>query len=209
MPERRTDPLVPVLGIAVSIVTIAAVGFVFYPRISRWFAPSRDSVVGAPLAPTVAVPVWVCGTVDGVALMLASNPDGGAEGALAGALEGGPYHFLTLTVYNFDGPETYRLAIPEAGLVSPEGGPNVISAFGRRKTDISPHLRGVLDGLGAVRELAVPKGRSGQLLLVVPADPERRTAFVTGPLRFVRRELERQVLASWRQRPDLDEFKDF
>lgn len=209
MPEPRTDPLVPVLGVAVSIVMIAAVGFIFYPRISHWLAPSRDSVVGAPPSPTTAVPVWVCGTEKGVALMLESSPDGGADSALAGALAGGPHFFLTLTVYNFDGPETYRLGLPEAGLVSPEGGPNVIGAFYRRKPDAPPHLRGVLDGLGAVREVAVPKGRSGQLLLVVPADPSRRTAFVTGPIRFVRRELERQVLASWRQHPDLEEFKDF
>jgi hypothetical protein len=77
------------------------------------------------------------------------------------------------------------------------------------RPDAGEALLTVLRGLGAVARLEVAKGRSGQALLVTEGDPRRRTAFVSGDLRFERRELQRRVLASWQNRPDWEEFNDF
>jgi hypothetical protein len=207
--RERSDPLVPLLGLAVTIVVVGAFGVVFYPRIARWLGPHEESVVGEPPSPTATVPVWISRTSDGVALVLEADWDGGTARALDRALEGGPYRYLRLSVYNFAREAGYLLELPRAGFVSPEGGEPVRPAAFVLRADAGEHLRAVLRGLGAVARLEVAKGRSGHALLVTQEDPRRRTAFVSGDLRFERRELQRRVLASWQNRPDWEEFNDF
>ena len=207
--RERSDPLVPLLGLAVALVVLGAFGVVFYPRVVRGLGPHEASVVGEPPSPTATVPVWISHTEDGVALMLEADWDGGTARALDGALEGGPYRYLRLSVYNFAREESFLLELPRAGFASPEGGEPARPAVFVLRPDAAEHLQAVLRGLGAVARLEVAKGRSGYALLVTPEDPQRRTAFVSGELRFERRELQRRVLASWQKRPDWEEFNDF
>jgi hypothetical protein len=204
MPERK-DPMLPLLATAVSLVLVAS-AFHFYPRISQWIGPRVDAVSGEHEAGDVAVPVWVCRGVDGVGLLLSA--DGHAEG-LDDAFAGGPYRLLTLRVYNFAREEPFDLALPEKGFLSPEGGDPALPAASLVKGDIPATLRPVLLALGAVPALRVPKGHAGKALLAVRGDPSRRTAFVSGPLTFERRELERRALARFEQRPDRKQFEEF
>jgi len=207
--RERTDPLVPLLGLAVALVVVGAFGVVFYPRFVRWLGPHEASVVGEPPSPTATVPVWISRTQDGVALVLEADSDVGTARALDLALEGGPYSYLRLSVYNFAREAEFLLELPRAGFASPEGGEPARPAAFVLRPDASEHLQTVLRGLGAVARLEVAKGRSGHALLVTEGDPRRRTAFVSGELRFERRELQRRVLASWQKRPDWEEFNDF
>jgi hypothetical protein len=197
--RERSDPLVPLLGLAVALVVVGAFGAVFYPRLVRWLGPHRASVVGQPPSPTATVPVWISRTEDGVALVIEADWDPGTAPALDRALEGGPHRYLRLSVYNF----------AHEGFASPEGGDPARPAAFLLRPDAAEHLRAVLRGLGAVRHLEVAKGCSGHALLVTAADPRRRTAFVSGKLRFERRELQRRVLAAWQNKPDWEEFNDF
>ncbi len=215
MPERheppppraraRTDPLLPLLASAVSLILVAAV-FHFYPRVSRWLGPDVPSVVGEALSPGDAVPVWVCRGVDGVGLLLRGTRD---DDGLGDAFEGGPYRFLTLHVWNFARDEPFVLNLPEGGFVSPEGLDPALPAARLVKGDVPPRLRPLLLGLGAVTSLRVPKGHAGQALLAVRGDPAKRTGFVSGALTFERRELERRTLAQFERRPDRKQFEDF
>jgi hypothetical protein len=207
--RERSDPLVPLLGLAVALVVVGAFGVVFYPRVVRWLGPHEASVVGEPPSPTATVPVWISHTEDGVALVLEADWDKGTARVLDGALEGGPYRYLRLSVYNFAREGVFLLELPRAGFVSPEGGEPARPAAFVLRADAAEHLQAVLRGLGAVARLEVEKGRSGHALLVTAEDPQRRTAFVSGELRFERRELQRHVLASWQKRPDWEEFNDF
>jgi len=204
MAERK-DPMLPLLATAVSLVLIASV-FHFYPRISRWLGPSVDAVVGDHEAGDVPVPVWVCRGIDGVGLMLAA--DGHTEG-LEHAFAGGPYHLLTLHVYNFARDEPFELTLPEKGFLSPEGGEPAVPAAALLPSDAPASIRPVLLALGAVPSLRVEKGHAGKALLAVRADPAKRTAFVAGPLTFERKELERKTLARFEQRPDRKQFEEF
>ena len=207
--RERSDPLVPLLGLAVALVVVGAFGVVFYPRVMRWLGPREASVVGRPLSPTATVPVWISRTEDGVALVLEADSDAGTARALDGALDGGPYRYLRLTVYNFAHEGSFVLELPRKGFASPEGGEPARPAAFVVRPDAAEHLRAVLRGLGAVARLEVAKGFRGHALLVTAADPGRRTAFVSGELRFERRELRRRVLASWQKKPDWEEFNDF
>jgi len=198
--------LLPFLATAVFTVVVGAIAIVFWPRVAAWVDANGAVVVQAPPSPTETVPVWVCRTADGVALIL--EPGDANEERLNGALEGGPYHYLRLTVYNFDRPTSFVLDLPSAGLASPEGGPNARPAAALVPAGTEEHLRVVLRGLGAVERLAVERGRAGQALLVVPKDPSRRTAFVHGDLRFERREVQRIALAAWRRKPDLEQLRN-
>lgn len=207
--SERADPLVPLLGLAVAFVVLGAFGVVFYPRIARWLGPHEASVVGEPPSPTATVPVWISRTADGVALVIEADWDPGTAPDLDRGLEGGPYRYLRLSVYNFAHEGPFALNLPPQGFASPEGGEPARPAAAVLRVDAPAHLRAVLRALGAVERLEVAKGRSGHALLVTVADPQRRTAFVSGELRFERRELQRQVLASWQRRPDWEEFNDF
>ncbi|HEX5138637.1 MAG TPA: hypothetical protein VFY93_16820 [Planctomycetota bacterium] len=204
MAERK-DPMLPLLATAVSLVLIASV-FHFYPRVSRWLGPSVDAVVGDHEAGDVAVPVWVCRGVDGVGLILSA--DGHTQG-LDDAFVGGPYHLLTLHVYNFAREAPFDLTLPEKGFLSPEGGEPALPAARFVPADAPAALRPVLLALGAVPALHVERGRAGKALLAVRSDPAGRTAFVAGPLIFERRELERTTLARFEQRPDRKQFEEF
>ncbi|MHC4547442.1 MAG: hypothetical protein ACYTEZ_01585 [Planctomycetota bacterium] len=206
--RQRSDPLVPLLAAAVAVVVVGAIGLIFYPRLSRWLGPDRAFVVGAPPSPTATVPVWICRTEDGVALMLEAGSDAGTAETLDRALEDGPYRYLRLSVYNFGRPHAFALELPQAGFTSPEGGAPALPAAARLRADVADHLRAVLRGLGAVARLDVAQGRTGHALLVTKQDPERRTAFVSGALRFERKEVQRRVLASWQRRPDWEKFKN-
>ena len=207
--RERGDPLVPVLGIVVSIVVIGTIGFIFVPRVSAWIGGGEESVVAPQPSPLAAVPVWVCRTEDGVALLIEPGRDAGTAAVLDAALEGGPWHYMQLTVCNFGREGGFDLELPSTGFLSPEGGENARPAAGLLRHDAPDHLKAVLHGLGAVTRLSVAKGHRGQALLVVPQDPRRRSAFAAGDLRFERRELARRTLAAWRQRPDWEAFKDF
>jgi hypothetical protein len=207
--RERSDPLVPLLGLAVALIVVGAFGVVFYPRVVRWLGPRQESVVGEPPSPTATVPVWISRTEDGVALVIEADWDPGTAPALDRALKGGPYRYLRLSVYNFAHEGPFRLELPPQGFASPEGGEPARPAASVLRADAAEHLRAVLRGLGAVAQLEVAQGCSGHALLVTGADPRRRTAFVSGELRFERRELPRRVLASWQNRPDWEEFNDF
>jgi len=208
--RERTDPLVPLLGVAVFAVVLGAIGLVFYPRIAEWV--DRDERVDAVLvSPDARVPVWVCRGVEGVALLMEPLTERELGEGLADALvPGGPRAFLRLAVYNFAAKEPYVLELPAAGFASPEGGAPAVPVAGLVRPDVEPRLRPILSGLGAVTRLAVAEGRRGQALLAVPDDPQRRTAFVSGELRFERKEVTRWNLARWQRQPSLSEFlKDF
>lgn len=197
--------MLPLLATAVSLVLVASV-FHFYPRISQWLGPGLDAVTNDHEAGDAAVPVWVCRGIDGVGMLLASD---GQRAELGEALEGGPYSLLTLHVWNFARDEPFDLALPEKGLLSPEGGDPALPVALLVKPDASPAVRPILLALGAVPSLRVPKGHSGKALLAVRGDPTRRTAFVSGPFTFERRELERRALARFAQRPDRKQFEEF
>ena len=208
--RERSDPLVPVLGSAVAVVGLGAAAFIFYPKIARLLEYRRASVIGKPPSPTARIPVWVGHTPDGVALMLEVRRDEGRDRILDEALEGGPYRYLTLTVYNFGRDETFRLRLPGGGLGSAEGGPRARAAAFLLKENVPAHLKAVLRGYGSAEGLEVARGRQGKLLLVIEGDPARRTSFfVNEAIGLERKELERRVLASWQQKPDWEEFKNF
>ena len=44
--RERSDPLVPILGSAVFVVVILAIGL-FYPRVAKWFGPDQPSRANA------------------------------------------------------------------------------------------------------------------------------------------------------------------
>ena len=205
--RERSDPLIPILGSAVALVVIGAIGLVFYPRISRWFGPGQSSVTGQAESPNTRVPVWVCRSVEGVALIVEGGYTGAAAKILNGALEGGPYHYVRLSVYNFGQDETFSLELDR--FVSPSGGAAAVPAIRHLRADLEEHRQTVLRGLGAVAKLEVAKGRRGQALLVIKDDPGKRSSFVSGNLIFERREVERLRLATWRARPTLKQFMDF
>jgi hypothetical protein len=204
--RTRSDPLVPLLATAVSLVLAGAVGLVLYPRFARWLGPGEGAVHATAPSPGDPVPVWICRRVPGVALLLRGGVE---EAVLAEALEGGPYQLLTLHVYNFNREEPFELVLPQGGFASPEGGEPAWPVARLVRADAPARLRPVLLGLGAVDSLRVPRGHRAQALLAVRDEPARRTAFVSGELMFERKELERQELARWQQRPDLKRFEDF
>ncbi|MFQ5844300.1 MAG: hypothetical protein ACE5JG_04850 [Planctomycetota bacterium] len=165
--RRLSDPVVPLLGAAVSAVVVGAFLFVFLPRISRWLqgTPSRPSIpsVRPPDAP---VGVWVSRSHPGCALLLEPLPPGLEAGnghprrdALQGVLRDGPYHLLLLTVCNFEGPEVLTVRLPPGGLAG-AGGLRVVPVAQRLRPDVPPVLRVVLRALGDRSELVVPR-RSG------------------------------------------------
>lgn len=207
--RERSDPLVPILGSAVAVVVIGAIAVIFYPRVSAWLEVHRPSVVGTPPAPDEQVPVWLGESEAGVAFVLTSDCDDATARILDEALDGGPYHYLRLTVYNFEGPDDYVVDVAGQRFASPEGGPPARAAAEVMRADAPAPLRAVLRGLGAATRLDVPKGHSGTLLLVMKDDPSRRTAFLRDGLRLERRQLRNATLASWRQHPELDTFKEF
>lgn len=207
--RERPDPLVPVLGSAVALVVIGVVGLVFVPRISRWFGPGQDSVVARPPSPAAAVPVWICRTHEGVALILEEVFSEATSEVLDRAFSGGRHHYLRLSVCNFAGAEPFSLEVPPEGLASPEGGPPAVPAERRLRPGPQGHMGAIMRGLGAVDGLTVERGRRGQLLLLIAENPSGRTAFSAGKLVFERREVERRILAAWNQQPDMGGFEDF
>lgn len=205
--RQRTDPLVPVLAAAVSALVVGSVALVFYPRLRDLIGPEAESVVGAVPDPEGPVPVWVCHAEPGVALMIEPVLDDPTAVELGRALRDGPWHFLRLTVHNFTGPATYSLNLPSAGYVSPEGGTPARPARALLRDDADPQAALVLRALGLAPSLRVEVGHQGQALLVIGDDPAGRTAFVSGTLRFERREVARRDLAAWLQKPDLASFE--
>jgi hypothetical protein len=209
--RQRSDPLIPILGTAVTLVCLGAVLLVFYPRISSMMADRQGGVVRPVPADDAVLPLWVCRTEEGVALLIEPAALSGetTDAALDGLLGGGPYHYLKLSVYNFGRAEAYRLELPAAGFDSPEGGPRLVptGVLVPEATDLA--ARRVLHGLGAVRLLEVPPHASGQALLAVTQDVSKRTGFVSGTLRFERREITRLALAQWHDSPALKDFLDF
>ncbi|MHC4449558.1 MAG: hypothetical protein ACYS0E_05350 [Planctomycetota bacterium] len=209
--QKRSDPLIPILGSAVSLVVLGAILLVFYPRVSSWFAQDEAAVIQPLVDLEEEVPLWKCTSTDGVAMLIEPMlmAGDGTDPALDSMLEGGPYRYLRLTVYNFDTGDSYRLELPGNGFDSPEGGARLLPAAARVRPGLSAVSRTVLSGLGSVPVLEVPPGRHGQILLVTTADVTARTAFVSGELRFERRKVTRYALAAWRERPEFKTFQDF
>jgi len=207
MAKRRNDPLVPILGSLVSIAVVASLAFLV-PGVTRWFRSSAPAVEGKLLSPTKPVEVWLGRDDDGIALVLEPLADAAAARRLDRAMRDGPYHYLSLTVFNFTRDEPYELDLAR-GLASPDGGVRLFAAAGRRRENAPAHLNAVLDGLGGQdARVVVRKGERGQVLLVMKEPPARRTAFVSGGLRLERREVARRTLAVWRRRPDWERFED-
>ncbi|MEM8883602.1 MAG: hypothetical protein AAGD14_06030 [Planctomycetota bacterium] len=211
-PERQgTDPLIPILGSAVSLVVLGAVLLVFYPRISAWMEVDRGPVVQSLPPVAEEIPLWTCRTEKGVALLIepltidAENTDP----VLDGMLEGGPYRYYRLSVYNFDRAEPFVLEVPAAGFASPEGGDPLRPAAARVRADLDAQQRTILLGLGATASVTVEQGHRGQILLVAPASMDARTAFVDGAQRYDRRSLPRLQLAHWHASPRWELFLDF
>jgi len=203
--SQRSDPLVTVLGSAVALVVLGAVGLVFYPRISRWFGPERTSVSGIRPQPGARVPVWVCRSVSGVALLLEASQNGAG---LDEAVTGGPFSYLRLSVYNFGRGSPFPLDL-SGKFVAPDGGPVPGAVAARLRPDLSAERLTILRGIGAVDRLLVPEGHLGVALLAIDGDLAKRRSFAFGDLMFERRELKRQALAEWRRHPDLKQFLDF
>ncbi len=199
--ERRNDPLVPILGSLVAIAVLASLVFLV-PGITQWFRSTPDAVAGESLSPTKPIEIWLGQDGDdGITLVLEPLTDQKAARRLDTAMRDGPYHYLSLTVYNFARDEPYMLDVNK-GLASPDGGARLETAAKLRRADAPPHLRAVLDGLGGGKaQLTVRRGEQGQLLLVVREAPTNRTAFVSGHLRLERREVTRRTLAVWRAHP--------
>lgn len=206
---KRTDPLVPILASSVAFVVVGATVLVFYPRVRDLIGPEMDSVVGVRTSEQIGVPVWLCRSEDGVALLIEPCFDEEAAKVVGAALKGGPYHFLRLGIYNFGRESPYLFRIPEAGLSSPGGGKPACATAALLRPEAPAHLRTVLAGLGSVQSIEVGKGNSAQALLAVEDAPGNRTAFVSGGLRFERKVIQRIRLESWRIHPRYQEFKDF
>ena len=218
--RRLSDPLVPMLGVAVTVVVTGAVLFVFVPRISVWFEPSGPAP-GVPEVerPDAPMPVWVSRSLEGCALLLEPLPGGmdpfarrdGEEASSDGlqeVLEGGPYHLLLLTVCNFEGPDVLHLELPGDGLKGARGATlKPVSAVLR--PDIPAALRPILAGLGASAVADVPRGSSARMLLVAKQDPTGGESFAGGGLLFERREVQLVTLTGWRESPDWKAFQDF
>jgi len=209
--NKRSDPLIPILGSAVSLVVLGAILLVFYPRVSSWFENGEDAVVLSLPALEEEVPLWTCSPRAGVALLIEPLDLAGpaTDPALDTMLVGGPYHYLRLSVYHFEGDDPYRIDLPAQGFDSPEGGPRLVPASARLARGLDASARTVLTGLGAVPSLLLEPGRHGQILLVAGGDLSGRTGFVSGGLRFERRAVTRYALAAWHERPELDSFLDF
>jgi hypothetical protein len=207
--RERGDPLVPVLGAAVAAVVTGAVLFVFYPRVERALRGDGACVPLLPQPRDARVPVWVCRSVEGVALLVEPFAAAGSESALDDSLRGGPHHLLRLFVCNFAGPEAFTLDLPPGGVHGHEGGTAATPVAALLREGLPPERAAVLRGLGAVMRLEVARGRQGQALLASYGDPRARPALVIGTLRFERREVALHALASWRNRPDWDRFRDF
>ncbi|MHC4953371.1 MAG: hypothetical protein ACYTGZ_05730 [Planctomycetota bacterium] len=209
--RQRTDPLIPILASAVALVCLGAILLVFYPRVRSLVAEGRGAVVRSVPPEGGRVPLWVCRSEKGVAILIEPRVLTGTttDAALDALLGGGPNHYLRLSIYNFGRADSYRLSVPDSGFDSPEGGARLIPCAALLPETMDAAGRTLLLGLGATQSLEVPTGRRGQILLVVSADVAGRTAFVSGGLRFERREVPRLALAKFRQRPDLRDFLDF
>lgn len=206
--RHRSDPLVPILGSAVALLVIFTVGFIFYPRVAHWLEVRSSPAIERNGERERSVPVWVCRSEEGVALMLRPAPEVDAARALDEALVPGQRRHLLLSVYNFARPGTYELPVPEGGLdAGGEGKARPVSRLVR--PEAPEHLRAILRGLGAVDGVRVEPGHQGKLLFAVEGDPSPTAAFEGGGLRFERREVRRRQLAAWEARPDLDGFLDF
>ena len=203
--SQRSDPLVPILGAAVALVVLGAVGLVFYPRISRWFGPEKTSVSGARPLPNGRVAVWVCRSVPGVALLLEAGQNGAG---LDQAVLGGPFSYLRLSVYNFGRTEPFLLDL-SGKFSAPDGGLVPAALATRLRPDLPAEQLTILHGIGAVDRVRVPEGHLGIALLVIGGDPAEGRSFALDELMFERRELKRQALAEWRRHPDLKQFQDF
>jgi hypothetical protein len=209
--HKRSDPLIPILGSAVSLVVLGAILLVFYPRVSAWFEKDEGAVVLSLPAPGEVVPLWTCSPRPGVALLIEMLDIAGeaADPALDSMLAGGPYLYLRLSAYHFEGDEPYRIDVPGAGFDSPEGGARLLPAAACLRPDLDAAARSVLAGLGAVGSLDLESGRQGQILLVATGDVSTRTAFLSGSLKFERRAVTRYALAAWHEEPRLQSFLDF
>jgi hypothetical protein len=214
--QQRSDPLIPILGSAVSLVVIGAILLVFVPRVSDWFEERSDSVVKALPDPDRAIPLWTCESQPGVAMLIEplTLTGDGKDAVLDRMLVGGPYRYYRLRVYNFEGKEPVRVDLASgdaatSGFDSPEGGVRLVPAAGSISPAADLRARTVLAGLGATSTLAVPPGESGQILLIASADLSARTGFSRGTLQFQRKEKARSAIASWHEQPTLKQFSDF
>jgi hypothetical protein len=209
--HKRSDPLIPILGSAVSLVVLGAILLVFYPRVSSWFDQDEAAVIQPLVELDESVPLWTCAARKGVAMLIEPMviAGDGTDPVLDSMLEGGPYRYLKLSVYNFGTADSFRLDVPGKGFDSPEGGPRLLPAAARVRPDLDAVSRAVLAGLGSKATLDVPPGRHGQMLLIAGADVSARTAFVSGALPFERKEVTRYALAAWREHPEFKTFQDF
>jgi len=210
--ERRSDPLIPILGSAVTLVCLGAVLLVFYPRLRSILADDRGAVVRSVAPAEGKIPLWVCRTEEGVALLLEPLELSGdtKDKALDSILAGGTHHYLRLRVYNFGRDEDYVLALPAQGFDSPEGGPRLVPCASMLPKDIASASLKLMRGLGAVATLTVAPGHHARALFATSGnDLSQRTAFLSGGLTFERREVARGTLAQWHQTPALRQFLDF
>lgn len=207
--RHRADPLVPILGSAVALLVVFTVGFIFYPRVAHWLEVRSSPALERNGERERNVPVWVCRSEEGVALILRPAPDLDAAAALEPALAPGTRRYLLLSVYNFAREAPYVFSVPQEGLASPEGGPRATPVSRLVRPEAPEHLRAILRGLGAADRVQVEPGHCGKLLLAADGEPAPGTAFAAGSLRFERREIGRRTLAAWEARPDLSRFLDF
>jgi hypothetical protein len=206
--RQRADPLVPILGSAVALLFVFTVGFIFYPRVAHWIQVRASPALERNGDRERSVPVWLCRSEQGVALILQPAPDVDAARGLDAALAPGGRHHLVLSVYNFARPDAYSFD-PKGGLDAEGGAARARPVAGLVRPDAPEHLRAVLRGLGAVEAVTVEPGHCGKLLLAVEGDPSATAAFVGGTLRFERREVRRRTLAKWESSPHLEGFLDF
>jgi len=219
-PRHRSDPLIPILASAVTLVCLGAVLLVFHPRLRAILDEGRDGVVRSVAPSDGKVPLWICRSEDGVALLLepidlsAAMTDARSAGmsdrALDTMLASGEHQYLRLSVYNFGRDEDYTLALPTSGFDSPEGGARLVPCASLFPKSITPVSQKLMVGLGAVSSLTVPRGQHARALLAASGkNLSNRTAFQSGSLSFERREVARIVLAAWHQEPALRAFLDF
>ena len=214
--QQRSDPLVPILGAAVSLVVVGAVLLVFVPKVSSWFAEDNGGVVVPVPDRAEAIPFWASTSVPGVGMVIEplTLTGDGTDARLDSLLTGGPHRYYRLRIYNFEQDEPVRIDLGASGdaardgFDSPEGGPRLLPATLARPAKITATTEAVLTGLGCVTEVEVPKGQIAQVLLIASKDVSARTAFSRGEWTFTRREMLRAELAAWHQEPTLKRLKD-
>lgn len=207
--ENRGDPFVPILASAVAAVVLGSIVFVFYPRVADWIASQGEGVRGGHVSRETKIPVWICRSEEGVALMLESYPELSSQGALRGPSGSTPREFLLLSVYNFAGPEVFSIDFERQPFRAVDGLVPAEPASDLLVESAPANLKAVLRGLGALPRLDVPRGRTGQALFVLYGSASRHASYAVANLQFDRKQVAAGRLAGWRRKPDWKGFQEF